>query len=197
MGAGESRSWAGLVSKIQTIDGLRHSGRKSEHGQRMIRVLKTIFTSRLLLARPGGSIQFVHSKLKSGRGRAEHVVTWIGHTDEVLTGRGAHFEKRRRADAAKSYSQWLETAMDNKQILRTAQQPKLSLQHIPWATATASHRNRASHSTKCNHQDKKHFLPRHVIEQRNQCAILLASTNGHRARDVDGQTPGEKLRLVT
>ena len=46
-GAEESPSTAGLVSTLQTIDALRHSGTKSEHGQTMIRVLKTIFAPRL------------------------------------------------------------------------------------------------------------------------------------------------------
>ena len=47
VGSGESRIWAGFVSKVQTIDGLRQSGIKSMFGQTMIGVLKTIFAPRL------------------------------------------------------------------------------------------------------------------------------------------------------
>ena len=46
-GAGEARIWAGMVSNIQSIDKLRRTGIGCEHGQTMIRVLKTIFAPRL------------------------------------------------------------------------------------------------------------------------------------------------------
>ena len=46
-GAVEARIWAGLVSKIQSIDRLRHTGIGCEHGLTMIRVLKTVFAPRL------------------------------------------------------------------------------------------------------------------------------------------------------
>ena len=45
--AGEAKIWAGLVSKIQSIDKLRRTCIGCEHGQTMIRVLKTVFAPRL------------------------------------------------------------------------------------------------------------------------------------------------------
>ena len=39
--------WAGLVSKILSIDKLRHTGIGCEHDQTMIRVLRTVFAPRL------------------------------------------------------------------------------------------------------------------------------------------------------
>ena len=46
-GTGEAMMWAGLVSKIQSTDKLRHTGIGCEHDQTMIRVLRTVCAPRL------------------------------------------------------------------------------------------------------------------------------------------------------
>ena len=95
-------------------------------------------------------------------------------------------EQRRKTRAKKSSSQ--------EQELRTDGLPKQSLQHIPWTTATASHRNRACkharrngaasgiktwrHVTccsRCNPSNNKDSRPHLVIGLRNTCVILCQS----------------------
>ena len=59
---------AGLVSKIHTIDGLRHSGMNSEHGQTMIRVLQDQSSRQDCGRWAARWILFVHSKFYTGHG---------------------------------------------------------------------------------------------------------------------------------
>ena len=71
-GAGEARIWAGLVSKIQSIDKLRYTGIGCEHGQTMIKVLKTVFASRLQKLASQVETDRVH-QVKSWIWNAQHV----------------------------------------------------------------------------------------------------------------------------
>ena len=83
------------------IHGLRHSGMKSEHGQTMIRVLKTIYAQRLWeLARQVVPIRAQEVKTLGMESRARG--KWIDHADEVLMDAQAEerfSEQRRRTHA--------------------------------------------------------------------------------------------------
>ena len=72
MGAGESRIGVGLANRIPTVDGLRCSGMKREHGQTMIRAQKTIFVLRLRESGPSGGSGSCTAR-KTGHGESS---TW-------------------------------------------------------------------------------------------------------------------------
>ena len=115
-GAGEGRIWAGLVSKIQSIDKLRRTGIGYEHGQTMIRVLKAVFAPRLQKLASQVESERVQ-QVKSWIWKAAHVEEWIDRADEVLIEAKVEeriAEQRRKAQTTITYSQWLETALKKR-----------------------------------------------------------------------------------
>ena len=128
-GAGEARIWAGLVSKIQFIDKLWYTGTGCEHGQTMIKVLKTVFAPRLQKLASQVEPDRVQ-QVKSWIWKAQHVEEWIDRADAVLIEAQAEertAEQRCKAQTTTTYSQWLETAL--KKGSKTA--------HL-WTTQTAT-----------------------------------------------------------
>ena len=104
VGAGEARIWAGLVSKILTIDG-RMAWREKV-------ALTIVFALRLReLARQVDPARA--QQVFNWAWRTQHVATWVDRADEVLIEAQAEeriAEQRRRTHATKTYSQSLESA---------------------------------------------------------------------------------------
>ena len=113
-GAGEARIYGqGWSAKFSLFDTLRYTDIGCEHGQTMIKVLKTVFAPRLQKLASQVEPDRVQ-QVKSWIWKAQHVEEWIDRADEVLIEAQAEeriAEQRRKVQTTITYSQWLETAL--------------------------------------------------------------------------------------
>ena len=213
---GESRIVACVISKIQTIDGLRHSGMGSEHGETMIRVPITVFAPRLReLAHQVDPAR--GQQEKNWAWRAQHVETWVDHVDEVLfeaQAEGRISEKRRRAHATNYFSRWLETAMKEgaRVVHRWATQTITSAHPMDYRNSTTPQQSMQARTEEWCARWNKNTEARHIQLQQMQTlrqrarsttpriwaagsvSHSLSSMKRSRSRFVDGWTPSESIQ---
>ena len=217
VGAGEARIWAGRASKIQTLDGSRHTGMEREHCQTMVRVLKTVFAPRLReLARQVNPARA--QQVLNWAWRAQRVETWTDHADEVLIEAQAEervAEQRRRTHATKTYSQWLESALRKVAGVahRWTTQTITSAHSMDYQNSTTPQQSMQARTwgDRWNRDNEaRHILMRQMQLLRQQALSTtphnwtaesvrhtLSSMKGNRAGGIDGWTPSEMLRLPT
>ena len=189
--AGEAGLWAGLGSKIHTIDGLRHC----DTARRCSWCSKQSSRQDCENCPPGGPCSSTASD------KLEHVETRNDHADEVLIEAQAEeriAEQRPRTHATKTYSQWLETDLGKRSKSRTSAHPHgLPEQHHTAAEHAGTH-GRMVQQVEQGHGGTPHPFATTAFSQTSSTLHhatqldsrtvrhALSSMKGNRARGVDG-----------